>query len=63
MVKCVLVIFFCDSQSAINFAMHQNLYYRRTKHIEIKFHYIRDNIAKGKVLLDKVHINDNPANM
>ena len=33
------------------------------KHIEIKIHYIRDTIEKGKMLLDKVHTDDNPADM
>ena len=47
MKKCMPTVF-CDSQSAIDLAMHQNCYYRRTKHIEIKFHYIRDTIEKGK---------------
>ena len=55
--------FFCDSHSAIDLAIYQNCYYRRTNHIEIKFHYIRDNIKKGKVLLDKVHTDDNPGDM
>jgi hypothetical protein len=54
---------YCDSQSAIDLASHQNCYYRRTKHIEIKYHYIRDIIEKGKVLLDKVHTEDNSADM
>ena len=54
---------FCDSQSVIDLAIHQNFYYKRTKHIEIKFHYIRDIIEKGKVLLDKVHADDNSADM
>ena len=49
MKECVHTVF-CDSQSAIDLAMHQNCYYRKTKHIEIKFHYIRDTIEKGGVL-------------
>ena len=62
MKECVPTVF-CGIQSAIDLAMHQNCYYRRMKHIEIKFHHLRDTIEKGKVLLDKVHTNCNPADM
>ena len=62
-VERYLPIVFCDSLSAIDLVMNQNSYYRRTKHIEIKFYYIRDTIEKAKVILDKVHTSNNLRDM
>ena len=35
----------------------------RTKHINIKLHFIRDAVSRGIVSVEKVHIDDNPADM
>jgi hypothetical protein len=53
----------CDSQSAIHLARNQNTFHRRTKHIDVKYNFIRDEIEKGRVLLDKIATEDNPADM
>ena len=53
------LLFFSDSQSVIHLAMNQNTYYKITKHIEVKFHYIGDIITNGQVILRKIHSNDN----
>lgn len=52
-----------DSQSAIHLSKNQNVFHRRTKHIDVKYHYIRTTIAKGKVVLKKVGTADNPSDM
>lgn len=46
MEKCVTVL--CDNQSAIKLAETEG-YRPRTKHIDIKFHHIREQIEKGVV--------------
>jgi hypothetical protein len=38
---------FCDSQSAIHMANHQ-VYHERTKHIDVKLHFVRDTIDSKK---------------
>ena len=53
---------YCDSQSAIHLTKDQ-MYHERTKHIDVKFHFIRDIIVEGKVLVQKIHTKDNPADM
>ncbi|CAL9129964.1 unnamed protein product [Musa textilis] len=53
---------YCDSQSTIHLTKDQ-MYHERTKYIDVKCHFIRDTIAKGKVLIQKIHMKDNPANM
>ncbi|XP_056687490.1 secreted RxLR effector protein 161-like [Spinacia oleracea] len=58
-----LVSVFCDSQSAIHLAKNQNTFYKRTKHIDIKYNFVRDVIAKKELLLKKIGTKENPADM
>ena len=51
---------YCDSQSGIHLAKNQT-YHERTKHIDVKLHFVREVIAKGEVVIEKVHTEDNPA--
>jgi hypothetical protein len=39
---------FSDSQSA-NYLTKDQMFHVRTKHIEIKYHYVRDEIEMGKL--------------
>ena len=52
----------CDSQSAIHLANHQ-MYHTRTKHIDIKLHFIREVVESGVIKIVKIASKDNPANM
>lgn len=53
---------YCDSQSAI--ALSQNpVYHARTKHVEIKHHYIRQLIAQGDVVLKYIATAKNTADV
>lgn len=38
-------------------------YYKRTKHIDIKHHYIREKIQKGLVILKYIHTSNQEADM
>ena len=35
----------------------------RTKHIDVRYHYIRDVVAEGKLKVCKISTHDNPADM
>lgn len=50
----------CDSSSAICLSKHQ-LFHERSKHIDVRLHFIRDEIASGEVEVVKVGTEDNAA--
>ncbi|CAL9007073.1 unnamed protein product, partial [Prunus brigantina] len=52
----------CDSQSAIYLAKNQ-VHHARTKHIDVRFHFVREIIDEGDILLQKIGTADNPADM
>ncbi|KAH9686485.1 Integrase catalytic domain-containing protein [Citrus sinensis] len=58
--KQKILTIFCDNQSAIHLIKNQ-IYHERTKHIDVRLHFIRDEVSKGAVLVTKIHIDVNPA--
>ena len=48
--------------SAIYLAKSQ-VFYARTKHIDVRYHFVRDVLEDGDVKLVKVHTKENPADM
>jgi hypothetical protein len=49
---------FCDSQSAIHLARNTS-YHSKTKHISVKYHFVRHIVDEGGVSLEKVHTKVN----
>ena len=39
------------------------MFHERTKHIDVRYHFIRGVIAEGDVKVCKISIHDNPADM
>jgi len=56
------VLLHCDSQSAIHLAKNQ-VYSARTKHIDVRYHRIREWLASGDLTLSKVHTDENASDM
>ena len=52
----------CDSQSAIMMAKNP-IFHAKTKHIDVKYHFIMDMLEDKLMKLVKVHIYDNPTNL
>ena len=52
----------CDSQSAIYLAKNQ-VYHARTKHIDVRFHKIRELVSTSDIFLEKIHTSENAADM
>jgi hypothetical protein len=53
---------FCDNQSAI-FLTKDQMFHDRTKHIDVRYHFVREVIARGDFKVIKIHTNDNPADV
>jgi len=57
-----IAIVFSDGQSAIHLTKNDACHIK-TKHINIKYHYIKDTISKIDITVKKVHTADNPADV
>ncbi|KAJ3678046.1 hypothetical protein LUZ60_001849 [Juncus effusus] len=44
---------YCDNQSAIHLTK-DHMYHEKTKHIDVKYHFVRDVVADGEVLMKKI---------
>ena len=53
---------YSDSQSAIYLA-NKSVFHSRTKHIELKYHFIRSVLDEELLKLEKIHTSQNPADM
>ncbi|KAK8357244.1 hypothetical protein V6Z11_A05G409400 [Gossypium hirsutum] len=53
---------FCDSQSAI-FLTKDQMFHERTKHIDVRYHFVRDIIARGDIVVSIINTHENPADM
>ena len=52
----------CDSQSAICLTKDK-MFHEKTKHIDVRYHFIRGVIAEGDIKVCKINTHDNPADM
>ena len=56
------VIVYCDNQSAIHLAKNQS-FHERSKHIDVRLHFMRNIIVAGEIGVGKVPIEDNPSDI
>jgi len=52
----------CDSMSAIYLAKNQ-VYHVRTKHIDVRFHFVWKSLDEVDIELQKIHTKENPADI
>ncbi|GJS22564.1 retrovirus-related pol polyprotein from transposon TNT 1-94 [Tanacetum coccineum] len=52
----------CDNKGAIDLSKNP-VQHSRTKHVEIRHHFLRDNVQKGHISIEKVSSVDNIANI
>ena len=50
-------VIYCDNQSCIKL-IENPVFHDRSKHIEIKYHFIRDYVQKGAVKLEYISTNE-----
>ena len=52
----------CDNLSAI-FLAKNHTFHERTKHIDVRFHFVREILEECAIQVEKVDTKDNPADM
>ena len=55
-------LLYSDIQSVIHLAKNST-FHSRTKHIQLRYHFIRAVLEDGQLRLEKIHTSDNPADM
>ena len=60
--KQVKNVLHCDSQSAIHLAKN-SAFHSRTKHIGLRYHFVRSLLEDGVLTLEKIQGSKNPADM
>ena len=51
-----------NSQSAIHLCKNL-VYHERTKHVDVRYHFVRELVANGDIHIQKISTEDNPADM
>jgi len=52
----------CDSQSAIHLSKHPT-FHSRSKHIEVRYQWIRDAMEMKSFVVEKIHTDNNASDM
>jgi hypothetical protein len=55
-------VLFCDSHSVIHLSKNL-IFHSRSKHIELRYHWIRDVFESKKLVLKKIHTSENGSDM
>jgi hypothetical protein len=53
---------YSDSQSVIHLA-NNSTFHSKTKHIQLRYHFIWSILEDGQLKLEKIHTSQNPADM
>ena len=53
---------YCDSESAIHLAKN-SFFHSKTKHIQLRYHFILSALEDGHLRLEKIHTSHNLADM
>ena len=56
------IVIYYDSQNAVSLSMNQ-VYHDKTKHVNVKYHFVRDMIKSEAIAIEKISTNENVANM
>ena len=56
------VVMFCDNTSAINISKNPVMH-SKTKHIDIKYHFVRELVEDKEIILEYVHTKEQIADI
>ena len=54
---------FCDNSAAISNANNAGRFHKRMKHVEVRYHYVRNQVLAGNLKIAKVKTDDNVADI
>ncbi|CAM8916902.1 unnamed protein product [Rhodiola kirilowii] len=57
-----IVEVFCDNHGVVHLSKHQ-VFHERSKHIDIRMHFVKDIVESGEVSIEKISTENNPADM
>ncbi|GLT38190.1 hypothetical protein SLA2020_124540 [Shorea laevis] len=55
-------VVYCDSQSVVHLSKNST-FHGRSKHIDVRYHWIRDVLDSKLLELQKIHTNENGSDM
>ena len=55
-------VVYSNNQSAIHLCKNP-VFHERTKHVDVRYHFIREKVTNGVIKVDKVSSEDTPADM
>jgi hypothetical protein len=61
-VKFDYIPLLCDNESVVKIATNP-VQHKRTKHIDIRYHFLRDHVSKGDIVMEGVRTNDQLADI
>ena len=57
-----MYLLYCDSQSTIHLSKNPT-FHSRSKHIDVRYHWIRDALEIKLFCVEKIHTNENGSDM
>ncbi|KAG8472814.1 hypothetical protein CXB51_034622 [Gossypium anomalum] len=51
------------TESECHLSYKDQMFHERTKHIDVRYHFVRDIIARGDIVVSKISTHENPADM
>jgi hypothetical protein len=61
-VKFDCIHLLCDNESAVKIVTNP-VQHKRTKHIDIRHHFLRDHVSKGDIVMEGVRTDDQSADI
>jgi hypothetical protein len=61
-VKFGCIHLLCDNESAVKIVTNP-VQHKRTKHIDIRHHFLRDHVSKGDIVMEGVRTDDQSADI
>ena len=61
--NCRSVHCFLIASYSVIFLTKDNMFHERTKHIDVRYHFVCEIIARGDIVVCKVRTQDNPGYM